>query len=93
MANSPKVAMFGEGSGPEAYVPLAGGRHIPVQIAGGGGMPAVNFRGGGLHVHGSMDSATLPQVQAMMAKSQQQVSADLQRNIGLIYAKYNQRNG
>lgn len=36
IATSPQMAMFGEGSTPEAYVPLPDGRRIPVQMAGGG---------------------------------------------------------
>ena len=32
IANSPQLAMFGEGSKPEAYVPLPDGRSIPVTI-------------------------------------------------------------
>lgn len=35
IARSPQLAMFGEGSTPEAYVPVPSGR-IPVQISGGG---------------------------------------------------------
>lgn len=38
IANSPQLAMFGEGSTPEAYVPLPDGRRIPVAMHGGGGM-------------------------------------------------------
>lgn len=37
IANSPQLAMFGEGSTPEAYVPLPDGRSIPVTMKGGGG--------------------------------------------------------
>lgn len=37
VANSPQMAVFGEGSTPEAYVPLPDGRSIPVAITGGGG--------------------------------------------------------
>jgi lambda family phage tail tape measure protein len=37
IANSPQLAMFGEGSTPEAYVPLPDGRRIPVAMQGGGG--------------------------------------------------------
>jgi lambda family phage tail tape measure protein len=37
IANSPQLAMFGEGSMPEAYVPLPDGRRIPVAMKGGGG--------------------------------------------------------
>jgi hypothetical protein len=33
IANSPQVAMFGEGSMPEAYVPLPDGKRIPVAVS------------------------------------------------------------
>jgi lambda family phage tail tape measure protein len=36
IANSPQLAMYGEGSRPEAYVPLPDGRSIPVTMNGGG---------------------------------------------------------
>lgn len=36
VANSPQLAMFGEGSTPEAYVPLPDGRSIPVTMRGAG---------------------------------------------------------
>ncbi len=36
IAISPQVALFGEGRGPEAFVPLPDGRSIPVQMRGGG---------------------------------------------------------
>ena len=36
IANSPQFALFGEGSRPEAFVPLPDGRRIPVHIQGGG---------------------------------------------------------
>jgi hypothetical protein len=42
IANSPQMAMFGEGSMPEAYVPLPDGRRIPVAMKGGGGGTTVN---------------------------------------------------
>jgi hypothetical protein len=32
VANSPQLALFGEGKNPEAYVPLPDGRSIPVSI-------------------------------------------------------------
>ena len=35
IANSPQLALFGEGSRPEAYVPLPDGRSIPVTMSGG----------------------------------------------------------
>lgn len=37
IARSPQLAMFGEGSTPEAYVPLPDGRSIPVTMKGGAG--------------------------------------------------------
>lgn len=37
IARSPQLALFGEGSRPEAYVPLPDGRRIPVAMKGGGG--------------------------------------------------------
>lgn len=36
VADSPQLAMFGEGRQPEAYVPLPDGRSIPVSMRGGG---------------------------------------------------------
>jgi tape measure domain-containing protein len=38
IARSAQLAMFGEGSLPEAYVPLPDGRSIPVTVSGGGGV-------------------------------------------------------
>jgi hypothetical protein len=37
IARSPQVAVFGEGRGAEAFVPLPDGRRIPVDMQGGGG--------------------------------------------------------
>lgn len=37
IANSPQMALFGEGDRPEAFVPLPDGRRIPVAMQGGGG--------------------------------------------------------
>lgn len=37
IANSPQIALFGEGSKPEAFVPLPDGRSIPVTVSGEGG--------------------------------------------------------
>lgn len=41
IANSPQLALFGEGRMPEAYVPLPDGRSIPVTMQGGGGTNVV----------------------------------------------------
>jgi hypothetical protein len=37
VANSPQLALYGEGQSPEAFVPLPDGRRIPVAMEGGGG--------------------------------------------------------
>ena len=42
IANTPQLAMFGEGSQPEAYVPLPDGRSIPVAMKGKDGGPNVS---------------------------------------------------
>ncbi|TAJ84570.1 hypothetical protein [Reyranella sp.] len=43
IATSPQLAMFGEGSVPEAYVPVPSGR-IPVELRGGGGRGAMTVQ-------------------------------------------------
>ena len=43
IARTPQVAVFGEGRGAEAFVPLPDGRRIPVDMRGGGG--------GDIHLH------------------------------------------
>lgn len=90
VANAPQLAMYGEGSSPEAYVPLPDGRRIPVAMQGGG--PQI-VRGGDMHFHGGVDTATLPQVQAMLAENTRQVQALLLRNAGATSAKWSQRHG
>lgn len=42
IANTPQMAIFGEGRGPEAYVPLPDGRSIPVTMKGGAGGGVMN---------------------------------------------------
>jgi hypothetical protein len=59
IATSPQLAMFGEGSRPEAYVPLPDGRTIPVTMKGGGGMGnvTVNVDANGTNVQGDGQQA------------------------------------
>ena len=54
IANSPQLAMYGEGRMPEAYVPLPDGRRIPVAMQGGGGTTnvVVNVDAGGTKAQG-----------------------------------------
>jgi lambda family phage tail tape measure protein len=60
IATSPQIAMFGEGSRPEAYVPLPDGRSIPVTMRGGGaeaGNIVVNVDAAGSSVEGNAAQA------------------------------------
>jgi len=60
VANSPQLAMFGEGSTPEAYVPLPDGRSIPVTMKNGGkgmGNVVVNVDATGSSVEGDNEQA------------------------------------
>jgi len=58
IANSPQLAMFGEGSQPEAYVPLPDGRSIPVTMQGGSGINVtVNVDAKGTSVQGDASQA------------------------------------
>ena len=56
IANSPQLAMFGEGRTPEAFVPLPDGRRIPVAMSMGGGKTGLREAMGG----GSGGSASAP---------------------------------
>jgi hypothetical protein len=53
---------------------------------GGGGPGTVVVNGGDLHVHGAMDSATLPQVQAIVAEANRRQMDEFQRNAGSVQA-------
>jgi len=58
IANSPQLAMFGEGSQPEAYVPLPDGRSIPVTMQGSGAVNVtVNVDAKGTSVQGDASQA------------------------------------
>lgn len=80
VANSPQLAMFGEGSTPEAYVPLPDGRSIPVTMRNGGGDTniVVNVEAGGTTTRGgdasgssrALGSAIAAAVQAELIKQQ-----------------------
>lgn len=64
IASSPQLAMFGEGSRPEAYVPLPDGRTIPVTMKNGGAANVVvNVDASGSSVQGNQpDAAALGRV-------------------------------
>ena len=77
VANSPQLAMFGEGSVPEAYVPVPSGR-IPVEMnmpmpqvivppAAPRDRPNVSIGGSTFNVNGSMDDKTMAGLRREMA--------------------------
>ena len=58
IATGPQLAMYGEGSRPEAYVPLPDGRSIPVTMKSGGvGNVVVNVDANGSNVEGNGQQA------------------------------------
>jgi len=57
IATGPQLAMYGEGSRPEAYVPLPDGRSIPVTMKGGGANVVVNVDASGSSVQGNAPDA------------------------------------
>lgn len=59
IAYGPQLAMFGEGSTPEAYVPLPDGRSIPVTMKGGAGATnvTVNVDASGTSAQGDQNNA------------------------------------
>jgi lambda family phage tail tape measure protein len=64
IADSPQLAMFGEGSSPEAYVPLPDGRRIPVQMSGQSGQSGHTFI---IDARGA-DRTGLAQLQALITR-------------------------
>ena len=78
IANSPQVAVFGEGSQPEAYVPLPDGRTIPVTMdnKSGGGGQVINISN---HVDArGADSGVEERIQRAMQQSSEQTTANIQ---------------
>ncbi len=95
VANSPQLAMFGEGRGPEAYVPLADGRTIPVSMKAGGAPANQNFSTGGstIVVQGSADKTTLIQMEQRLRESEARQKADLKRNFGAYQRQFGSNYG
>lgn len=88
IANSPQLALFGEGSTPEAFVPLPDGRNIPVKMEGGGGSTNnvtvnVSVEGGGSQVQS--DSAQSQLLGTAISKAVQSELVKQKRPGGLLY--------
>ena len=75
IADSPQIALFGEGRTPEAYVPLPDGRRIPVAMQGGASgvsfAPTYNIDARGA------DASMLPRLRAEMTAIAQASVAQL----------------
>lgn len=77
IANSPQVALFGEGRMPEAYVPLPDGRTIPVTMQGGATAGSVNnvtvnvsVENGGEQVKGEQGAGNLGRIISNVVKQE-----------------------
>lgn len=71
IASSPQLALFGEGRGPEAFVPLPDGKRIPVAMSGsssGGSQPPVYIEGDNVTVQVSNTGATPEQIGAIVKR-------------------------
>ena len=89
IANRPQLALYGEGSKPEAYVPLPDGRRIPVALQGqdkmreamgagptqGGGSPVLNMSFQSTSI-GGVEYVSRDQLEAAMAQTRRQASRD-----------------
>jgi hypothetical protein len=78
VASSPQVAIYGEGSTPEAFVPLPDGRRIPVDLAGESRAPVV------IHIHNTIGSvASQADVVAGMRTVRAQIVSEFSRSTRL----------
>jgi hypothetical protein len=86
IANTPQLALFGEGSKPEAFVPLPDGRRIPVAMQGGGSSSntnvTVNVDAKGTSVQG--DSGRSEQLARVVAQAVQAELIKQKRPGGLL---------
>ena len=68
VTDRPQLAMFGEGSKPEAYVPLPDGRSIPAVVSLKG-MAGGNNVSSQTHFHISMPPGTTPETAREISKN------------------------
>ena len=88
IASTPQLAMFGEGSRPEAYVPLPDGRTIPVTMKGAGTVVQVNVQNNAGTVAqasatASTDSAGNTQINVMIERIEGMMGRRIQQGGGL----------
>lgn len=70
VASSPQLALYGEGSKPEAYVPLPDGRSIPVTMKGGSGGGSVQVIQH-LNISTGVEQTTRAEIMRMMPQIRQ----------------------
>jgi lambda family phage tail tape measure protein len=89
IAKRPQVSIFGEGSTPEAYVPLPDGRSIPVSMRGGGGANVVvnvNNNAGGTQATTKerTDSNGNRVIDVFIEQVKNSIAADITRGTGTV---------
>lgn len=92
IANTPQLAMYGEGSMPEAYVPLPDGRSIPVTMkgtVGGGGGTVVNVNvheapGTKAEVHQSQGQDGSTQIDVIIQQVEGKISQNISKGKGAM---------
>lgn len=77
IANSPQLAVFGEGSMPEAFVPLPDGRSIPVSFRGNGTGESVSGNNISIVINVSNTNNTSTETQSSDATSAGKDSSDM----------------
>lgn len=75
IANSPQMAVFGEGRSPEAFVPLPDGRTIPVTMKGGGSAGATLMQN--ISISGTGDAQLMENLKKVIAVSNRELVAKL----------------
>lgn len=90
VANKPQMALFGEGSMPEAFVPLPDGRRIPVAMQGAGGGANVtvnvtnNASGAQATAHERQDSNGNRIIDVVIEQVKASIAADISRGVGTV---------
>nr|WP_321482857.1 phage tail tape measure C-terminal domain-containing protein [uncultured Cohaesibacter sp.] len=101
IADSPQVALYGEGRKPEAYVPLPDGRSIPVSMTGGGGglrdlnlsiSVVARFENDG-NFKAYVDQVSTEKANQSAAAASQAVGNDVRENIRLMISQSNKNEG
>lgn len=84
IANTPQLAMFGEGQQPEAYVPLPDGRRIPVAMQGGAGMTVHHAPNITINAGGTSDPRQLAaMVEAAASRANDRLISQINRGGGI----------